>query len=67
MEFNKATVIDPEPKRSSTIITSTAKSGMTFGSCLAMVVSYTYNQSIFWAILHGFLGWFYVIFYMIFR
>ncbi len=33
-----------------------------FGSALAMILSYTQNISILWAILHGVLSWFYVIF-----
>lgn len=37
--------------------------GISFGSCLAMVVSFVTWKSIPWAILHGFLGWFYVIYY----
>ena len=41
------------------------RSGITFGSALAMVISYTSWQSIGWAILHGALGWIYVVYYMI--
>ena len=44
---------------------STAKAGISFGSCLAMVISYTAWHSIPWAILHGILGWLYVIYYVI--
>ena len=32
------------------------------GLVLAMILSYTVNQSILWAILHGYLSWFYVIY-----
>jgi len=35
------------------------------GSVLAIVISYTAWQSIPWALLHGFLGWIYVIYYII--
>jgi len=42
-----------------------AKTGIGFGSCLAMVVSYVAWNSIPWAILHGIFGWFYVIYYLI--
>jgi len=46
--------------------TSTAvKTGIGFGSALAMVISFTVNRSIFWAILHGLMGWIYVIYRMI--
>ena len=33
-----------------------------FGSALAMILSYTRSESILWAILHGVLSWFYVLF-----
>jgi len=33
-----------------------------FGSALAMILSYTQNTSILYAILHGVLSWFYVLF-----
>jgi hypothetical protein len=42
-----------------------AKTGIGFGSCLAMIVSYTAWHSILWAILHGILGWIYIIYYVI--
>ena len=33
-----------------------------FGSALAIVLSYTQNSSILWAIIHGIISWFYVIY-----
>jgi hypothetical protein len=33
-----------------------------FGAALAMVLSYVQNSSIVWAIVHGILSWFYVIY-----
>jgi len=36
-----------------------------FGSALAMILSYTQNSSILWAILHGIISWFYVIYRII--
>jgi len=41
------------------------KAGITFGSCLAIVVSYSAWNSIPWATLHGLLSWGYVIYYAI--
>jgi len=38
------------------------KYGIGFGSALAIAISYTTNKSILWAIIHGILGWLYVIF-----
>ena len=42
-----------------------AKSGITFGTCLAMVISYANWHSVFWAIVHGLLSWPYVIYFVI--
>ena len=51
--------------RNQTIVKKTVKTGISFGSALAMVISYTAWHSIGWAILHGILSWFYVIYYII--
>ena len=40
-----------------------AEKGITFGAALAMVISYVQWRSIGWAIMHGCLGWIYVIYY----
>jgi hypothetical protein len=47
------------------IVEKTVKKGLSFGSCLAMVISYHAWQSIPWAIFHGALSWIYVIYYWI--
>ena len=39
------------------------KAGVSFGSTLAMVISWTANKSLLWAIVHGLLSWLYVIYY----
>ena len=39
--------------------------GINAGAVLAMVISYVKWRSIGWAILHGALGWFYVIYYAV--
>lgn len=44
-----------------------AKYGVGFGSALAIAISYTSNHSILWAIIHGILGWLYVIYFGLFR
>jgi len=41
------------------------KTGVTFGSALAMAISFNLNQSVIWAIIHGLLSWVYVIWYII--
>ncbi|MCK5652220.1 MAG: hypothetical protein KAJ42_12625 [Gemmatimonadetes bacterium] len=43
------------------------KDGLSFGSALAIAVSYTTHQSILWAILHGIFGWFYVVYFVLTR
>ena len=47
------------------VVKKTVKSGITFGSALAMVISYTAWHSIGWAIFHGLLSWAYVLYYII--
>jgi hypothetical protein len=42
------------------------KSGITFGTALAMAISFHVNQSVLWAIVHGIFSWFYVIYFVIF-
>ena len=47
------------------IVNKTVKTGISFGSALAMVISYTTWHSVGWAILHGLLSWVYVIYFVI--
>jgi len=41
--------------------------GVGFGAILAMVISFSVNKSVLWAIIHGLFGWFYVLYYLLFR
>ena len=43
------------------------RSGIGFGSALAIAISWNANHSILWAILHGVFSWFYVIYYALTR
>jgi hypothetical protein len=43
------------------------KSGIGFGSALAIAISFTIHKSVLWAIIHGFFGWLYVIYYLLTR
>lgn len=43
------------------------KAGIGLGSALAVAISWSLHQSILWAIIHGFFGWFYVIYYALTR
>ena len=42
-----------------------AKVGVGFGTALAITISWTANKSILWVLIHGILGWIYVIYYLI--
>ena len=44
-----------------------AKAGIGFGSALAITISWSANNSILWAIIHGILGWLYVIYFALFQ
>jgi len=43
----------------------TIRTGISFGSALAMVISWSINKSILWAIIHGIFSWVYVVYYII--
>lgn len=43
------------------------KTGITFGSALAIAISWHTNQSIIWAIIHGFFSWLYVVYFAVTR
>lgn len=44
-----------------------AKHGVTFGSALAIAISWSQHGSILWAIIHGFFSWLYVVYYALMR
>jgi hypothetical protein len=41
------------------------RAGISFGSALAIAISWTANKSLFWAIVHGLLSWIYVVYYAV--
>lgn len=43
------------------------KTGISFGTALAIAVSFNINDSVIWAIIHGIFGWFYILYYALFR
>jgi hypothetical protein len=47
--------------------TSMIKAGIGFGNALAIAISWSVNHSILWAMLQGFFGWAYVIYYAVTR
>ena len=44
---------------------TTASTGISLGSAIAVTISWSMYKSVLWAIIHGILGWFYVIYYVI--
>jgi hypothetical protein len=38
-----------------------------FGSILAMIISWSRNSSVLWAIIHGWCSWLYIIYYCLQR
>jgi hypothetical protein len=47
--------------------TEVVKSGISFGSALAIAISWTKSQSVLWAIFHGICSWFYVVYHVLTR
>lgn len=47
--------------------TEIIKNGVTFGTVLAIAISFVTNKSVGWAIVHGILSWVYVIYFSLFR
>ena len=49
------------------ITNESLKNGIEIGSVIAIVISWSRNKSILYAILHAFFGWAYVIYFIIVR
>ena len=62
-------ILDANPPRVSAMGRSVqvAKAGVSFGSALAIAISWSVHHSILWAIIHGFLSWVYVVWYALTR
>jgi hypothetical protein len=62
-------VFDQQPPKQTSAQRSfqMAKAGVSFGSALAIAISWSQHQSILWAIIHGFLSWLYVAWYALTR
>ncbi|MBC8404421.1 MAG: hypothetical protein H8E15_04290 [Planctomycetes bacterium] len=43
------------------------RTGVSFGAVLAIAISWSANKSVLWAIIHGLLSWFYVIYFILTR
>ena len=44
---------------------SAAKAGIGLGTAIAVAISWSIHKSIVWAIIHGVLSWFYVIYFAV--
>lgn len=51
----------------SAVRNTAAQTGIGLGSAIAVAISWSLNQSVVWAIIHGFFGWFYVIYHVLTR
>lgn len=61
-------VYDVTPPSASRVRTvQAAKAGASFGTALAIAISWSLHKSIVWACIHGFLSWFYVIWFALTR
>ena len=62
-------VYDGEPPRTRARARSVqvVKAGASFGSALAIAISWSVHHSILWAILQGFFSWFDVLYYAVTR
>lgn len=56
---------EPRPQKGGSAVRKTVKSGISFGTALAMVISYTTWKSVGWAIVHGLMSWVYVIYFVL--
>lgn len=39
--------------------------GIGLGNVIAVVISWSVNHSVLWAIIHGIFGWLYIIYYLL--
>ena len=45
---------------------SNTSTGVGLGTLIAVIISWSLNKSVLWAILHGIFGWLYIFYYLIF-
>ena len=56
-----------EAPRARTWVQTGTSTGLSLGRALALAISWSQHQSIVWAIIHGFFGWLYVLWYAVTR
>jgi hypothetical protein len=47
--------------------TEVVRGGISFGTALAIAMSWSANHSVLWAIIHGLFSWGYVVYYAFFK
>ena len=64
-------IMDPTPPpprvRAAARGAQVVKAGASFGSALAIAISWSVHHSIVWAIIQGFFSWAYVVYYAVTR
>lgn len=55
----------PEEEHMANYKHEAVRTGISFGTALAIAISWSANHSIIWAIIHGVFSWLYVIYYFI--
>jgi len=55
------------PMRERVYVKEVVKTGASFGSALAIAISWSTHKSLLWAIIHGIFSWFYVVYYAVTR
>ena len=65
LEVTLEDLLHDKPKKVHVAVEKGSAGGVTLGAVLAVVISYVKWGSIPWAILHGVLGWIYVIYYAV--
>jgi hypothetical protein len=66
---HRGPIMDPSGPRQGPVgrTAQVAKAGASFGSALAIAISWSEHHSILRAIVHGFFSWLYVIYYALTR
>jgi len=54
-----------DPETTNKVTNTVTQTGISLGSVIAVVTSWDRNKSLLWAIIHGILGWLYVIYFAI--
>jgi len=47
-------------------MSTTKSTGISLGAAIAVTISWSMYHSVLWVIIHGILGWLYVVYYIIF-